>query len=333
MPGSGGGSLSPVRAATLLLEMLEEGRSVVLLSRNGEGEGTPPGNAAPTGPGPRMLVWSSPEPGSLGSLGNGELDRAARELALGRLAAGGGAATPHDRDAHPRSGGVVTLDPGDGTGPRVYLELHDPPATLVIVGAGHIARPLAEMGTLLGFRVTVLDDRPAFATRERFPSAAHVRVMDLADPFAGIPVHRGTHVVLVTRGHKYDYECLLRLLKMEELPGYLGLIGSRRRIRATFVQLLQEGVTRGRIDLIRAPLGLDLGAQTPAEIAVAVAAELVMLHRGGSGTPLRERERILERFFPEGVDEGDGVAAQARTAGEQPRDANTGAPAGVEGEG
>jgi len=313
MPGSGGGTLSPVRAATLLLEMLEEGRSVVLLSRNGEGEG------APTGPGPRMLVWSSSHPGSLGSLGDDALDRAARELALGRLAAGGGAATPHDRDAHPRSGGVVTLDPGDGTSPLIYLELHDPPATLVIVGAGHIARPLAEMGTLLGFRVTVLDDRPAFATRERFPSAAHVRVMDLADPFAGIPVHRGTHVVLVTRGHKYDYECLLRLLKMEELPGYLGLIGSRRRIRATFVQLLQEGVTRERIDLIRAPLGLDLGAQTPAEIAVAVAAELVMLHRGGSGTPLRERERILERFFPEGEDEGgvagsgDGGEAHGRT--------------------
>jgi xanthine dehydrogenase accessory factor len=225
---------------------------------------------------------------------------------------------------------VVTLDPGDGTSPRIYLELHDPPATLVIVGAGHIARPLAEMGTLLGFRVTVLDDRPAFATRERFPSAAHVRVMDLADPFAGIPVHRGTHVVLVTRGHKYDYECLLRLLKMEELPGYLGLIGSRRRIRATFVQLLQEGVTRDRIDLIRAPLGLDLGAQTPAEIAVAVAAELVMLHRGGSGTPLRERERILERFFPEGADQGGDHLTEARAAGEQPREANTGAPAGTE---
>lgn len=302
MHGEGGGTLSPVKAATLLLEMLEEGRSVVLMSRSGTEAG------APTGPGPRMLVWSRPEPGSLGTLGDAFLDQAAREMALLRLASGG-TAPPRDREALPRGGGVVPLDTGSGEEARIYLEVHDPPATLVVVGAGHIARPLAEMGSLLGFRVTVLDDRPAFATRERFPSAAHVRVMDLADPFAGIPVHRGTHVVLVTRGHKYDYECLLRLLKGAGLPGYLGLIGSRRRIRATFVQLVQEGIARERIDLIRAPLGLDLGAQTPAEIAVAVAAELVMLHRGGSGAPLRERERILERFFP--VESGAGAKAGA----------------------
>lgn len=305
MPGDRGGILSPVKAAALLLEMLEAGRSAVLLSRSGEDDG------APTGPGPRMLVWSSPEPGSRGSLGDAGLDRAARELALQRLAHGRAPATPHERDAQPRGGGLATLETSAGERARIYVEVHDPPATLVIVGAGHIARPLAEMGTLLGLRVTVLDDRPAFATRERFPSAAHVRVMDLADPFAGVPVHRGTHVVLVTRGHKYDYECLLRLLKGDDLPGYLGLIGSRRRIRATFVQLVQEGVARERIDLIRAPLGLDLGAQTPAEIAVAVAAELVMLHRGGSGAPLRERERILERFFPEGAGEGTEAGSEA----------------------
>jgi xanthine dehydrogenase accessory factor len=321
--------LSPMHAATLLLEMLEEGRSVALLSRSGSEAGTV------TGPGPRLLAWADPVPGSSGTLGDPALDAAALELAEHRLATGAiPVSVPVGREVLPRGGGVVTLPLSDGTPARIYVEVHDPPATLVIVGAGHIARPLAEMGTLLGFRVTVLDDRPAFATRERFPSAAHVRVMDLADPFAGVPVHRGTHVVLVTRGHKYDYECLLRLLGEDTLPGYLGLIGSRRRIRATFVQLVQEGISRERIDLIRAPLGLDLGAQTPAEIAVAVAAELVMLHRGGSGAPLRERERILERFFPNGADEGgdpgEGVLTEAQTGGEEPREADTGAPAGVE---
>ena len=123
--------------------------------------------------------------------------------------------------------------------------------------------------------------------------------MTMSDPFAGIPIHAGSHVILVTRGHRYDYECLLHLLQGDTLPGYLGLIGSRRRIRATFAQLFAEHIPRERIERIRAPLGLDIGAQTPAEIAVAIAAELVLLHRRGTGLPLRERERVLERFFPE----------------------------------
>ena len=106
-------------------------------------------------------------------------------------------------------------------------------------------------------------------------------------------------MVLVTRGHKYDFECLRRLVDAEPAPAYIGMIGSRRRIRATFVQLLDEGVGRDRLARVRAPVGLDVGAQSPAEIAVSVGAELVQIRRGGSGTPLSIRERILERFFPD----------------------------------
>ena len=109
---------------------------------------------------------------------------------------------------------------------------------------------------------------------------------------------RNTYVVLVTRGHKYDYECLRRLLTRDPLPAYLGMIGSRRRVRATYAQLLDEGVSRERLTRVRAPVGLDLRAQTPAEIAVSVAAEIVASWRGGTGEPLSNRERILERFFP-----------------------------------
>ena len=83
-------------------------------------------------------------------------------------------------------------------------------------------------------------------------------------------------------------------------PRYIGLIGSRRRVRATFVQLLAEGLDRDRVASVRAPVGLDLGAETPGEIAVAVAAEIVREWRGGTGDPLREKERILDRFFREG---------------------------------
>ena len=179
----------------------------------------------------------------------------------------------------------------------VYIELHGPPARMVIVGAGHIAVPLARLGDMLGLRVEVLDDRSEFASPERFPAAAAVRVIDFRDPFADTQLSPHDHVVLVTRGHSFDYECLVRLLRMKESPLYIGMIGSRRRVRATHEQLLRDGFGTDELKRVRAPVGLDLGGQTPAEIAVSVAAEIVMFHSGGSGVPLVDRERVVERFF------------------------------------
>ena len=180
---------------------------------------------------------------------------------------------------------------------RVYLELHGPPARMVVVGAGHIAIPLARMGEMLGMRVEVLDDRPDFASAQRFPDAAAVRVIDFRDPFADTPLGPADHVVLVTRGHSFDYECLVRLLRMPAPPAYIGMIGSRRRVRATHEQLAREGFTTTEMKRVRAPVGLDLGGQTPTEIAVAVVAEIILFHAGGTGAPLVEKERVVERFF------------------------------------
>jgi xanthine dehydrogenase accessory factor len=179
----------------------------------------------------------------------------------------------------------------------IYVEVRRPVLDLVIVGAGHIARPMARMGADLGYRVWVLDDRPDFATRERFPEAHAVLRADFADPFRDVPIHGRSHILLVTRGHKYDYDCLVRVLRHDPLPAYIGMIGSRRRVRATFVQLLDDGVEREKLAAIHAPVGLDIGAETPEEIAVAVAAELVKVRRGGSGSSLRDLERVAERFF------------------------------------
>lgn len=179
----------------------------------------------------------------------------------------------------------------------VYIELHAPPAKLVVVGAGHVAVPLARLGAMLGFRVEVLDDRPEFADPARFPEAAAVRVIDFRDPFAATRLTPPDHVVLVTRGHRFDYECLARLLRMERPPGYVGMIGSRRRVRATHEQLAREEFTLEEMKRVRAPVGLDLGGQTPVEIAVSVAAEIVMHRSGGTGAPLFRKERVAERFF------------------------------------
>jgi len=219
-----------------------------------------------------------------GSLGAPEVDAAAVALLREALA------TPRSED------GLRTLQVGART-LEMYLEVRWPVQELVVVGAGHIALPMAHVGSMLGFRVTVLDDRPDFATRERFPTAHRVLRADFSDPFADVPLHERSHILLVTRGHKYDYECLIRALRADPPPAYIGMIGSRRRVRATYVQLVEEGFSMELIDRIHAPVGLDVGAETPEEIAVAVAAELVMVRRGGSGLPLKGVERVAERYF------------------------------------
>ncbi|MDC0160108.1 XdhC family protein [Gemmatimonadales bacterium] len=180
---------------------------------------------------------------------------------------------------------------------ELYVEIRRPIRELIVVGAGHVAQPMAHIGALLGYKVTVLDDRPDFATRERFPDAKRLVRADFADPFAEVTLHERSFLLLVTRGHKYDYECLVRALRACPAPAYIGMIGSRRRVRATYVQLLEEGIDRELLDRIHAPVGLDIGAETPEEIAVSVAAELVMLDRGGSGSSLKDLERVASRFF------------------------------------
>lgn len=233
--------------------------------------------------GQRLLLVSEPggEERQHGTLGTPERDREAAVRIREAVA------DPRHRD------GVVEL-----AGMEVYLEVRRPVQDLVIVGAGHIARPMARAGADLGYRVWVLDDRPDFATRERFPDAYRVLRADFSRPFQDVPIHPGTHILLVTRGHKYDYDCLVQVLRMDPAPAYIGMIGSRRRVRATFVQLLEDGIPRHRLQDIHAPVGLDIGAETPEEIAVSVAAELVKVRRGGSGTSLRDMENVAERFFP-----------------------------------
>ncbi len=245
------------------------------------------GDASGASLGRRLLVLRSASGRSedrLGSLGSAELDAAA--LALARRAL--------DDPEVPEGLHALGAEPAPV---EAYLEVRRPVRDLVIVGAGHVARPLCVIGALLGFRVVVLDDRPEFATRERFPQADRLVQADFSDPFHDVPIHAASHVLLVTRGHRYDYQCLVRILRADPKPAYIGMIGSRRRVRATFTQLLRDGVPRDDLVRIHAPVGLDIGAETPEEIAVAMAAELVKESRGGTGASLKDVERVAERFF------------------------------------
>lgn len=227
--------------------------------------------------GNRALVYSD---GTItGSLGDEVLDASARDIAARTLRG--------EPELHHL--GSATL----------FAEAIRPTTPLLVVGAGHIAVPLAQLGVLLNFDVTVLDDREEFATQERFHEAVRVVRVDFDDPFAQVPVDPRAYVVLVTRAHKYDYDCLKRILLLDEIPAYIGMIGSRRRVRAAFHGLAESGISAEKISRVRAPIGLDIGAESPAEIAVSIAAELIRFRSGsGTGAPIGESERVLERFFP-----------------------------------
>ena len=171
----------------------------------------------------------------------------------------------------------------------VYLEVVAPPPQLIVVGAGHIAVPLAKIGKLLEFEVTVLDDRSAFANPQRFPEADHVIAADIEKTLQDLPVTPQSHFVLVTRGHQLDEEALRCVLGRG--AAYIGMIGSRRRTREVIRHMHELGFGQDLTDQIYAPIGLDLGAETPAEIAVAIAAEIVNLRRGGRAVPLSRKGR------------------------------------------
>lgn len=239
----------------------------------------------PGGAARRMILDSTA--GVRGSLGHAALDDAALHHAQHAL---------EQAAAEPA---VETVTFGDRTW-LLYVEAHHPPERLIIVGAGHIAVPLAHLGRLLDFRVLVLDDREEFATADRFDAEVVVRQADFeTDPFRDVAIDERSYVALVTRGHKWDFDCLRRLVGSGVRPRYIGMIGSRRRVRAAFHALLEAGTPRAVLVGIHAPIGLGIGAETPAEIAVAIAAELVAVRRGMVADSLTAREQVLERLLKE----------------------------------
>jgi xanthine dehydrogenase accessory factor len=181
----------------------------------------------------------------------------------------------------------------------LFAELHTVAEPLLIFGAGHIAVPLANIAQSLGFEVTVLDDREDFAESSRFETGVQVRRLDFATPLDGVTISSNTFVVLVTRAHKYDFDCLRTVLEQPVLPRYIGMIGSKRRVRAAFKALLDGGTSRGLLARVNAPVGVEIGAETPAEIAVSIAAELIQVRRHAQSTTKGSEARILERMFPE----------------------------------
>ena len=142
------------------------------------------------------------------------------------------------------------------------------------------------MGDLLGFGVTVVDDRPEFANAERFPMAGQVLVGEPGEILDGLEINERTHAVLVSRGHQVDEQGLRHLVGRG--AAYVGMIGSRRRTGTVLQHLADEGFGVEDLEAVHTPIGLDIGAETPEEIALAILAEMVMERRGGTGRQMRD---------------------------------------------
>ena len=235
-------------------------------------------SAASLRAGAKMLVRADGT--TLGTLDGGSVDESLRAAALEQIST-----LPRETvrtlwvgAAHPPVDRPSQAVEGDA---QVMVEIFESPARLVIVGGGHIALALAQIGDLAGFAITVLDDREDYANRERFPMAERVITGDVDEGLDTIPLDGSTYVVLVSRGHLLDEAGLRRTVGRG--AAYVGMIGSRRRTHTVLSHLLAEGFEREALEAVHTPIGIDIGAETPEEIAVAIVAEMILLRRGGGG--------------------------------------------------
>ncbi len=175
---------------------------------------------------------------------------------------------------------------------RAFVEVFAPAALLLVVGAGHVAMPLVTLARVLGYRTAVIDGRPRFATRERFPDVDDLHVGIPSELIDRYPLVASAALVLVAHDYKYDLPVLRRALASD--IGYIGMLGSRRRGATILKFLSEEGHSEAALKRVRVPIGLDLGARSAPEIALAILAEIQAARGGGSGQPMSERPRQAE---------------------------------------
>jgi xanthine dehydrogenase accessory factor len=170
---------------------------------------------------------------------------------------------------------------------EIFVEPVLPVPEMVIFGAGHISTQVSKIAVIAGFRTTIVDNRPVYANKERFPEAENVYSGSFEESFETIAPTENTYLVIVTRGHQED-ENVLRWA-VATPARYIGMIGSKRKIRSIADNLTREGISRERIDRVHMPIGLDIGAVTPEEIAVAIVAEAIQIRRTGFKHPLSKK--------------------------------------------
>ena len=212
-----------------------------------------------------------------GTLGNLETDKGAIEKAKILM-------------IHGRNEYVMTA-----SGAEYFIEAYTTPPQLVICGGGHVSRALASLAKPLEFRLFITDDREEFANEDRFPEADIVVSEKPEDALPKLPINPNTFIVVATRGHRYDNTALLAAAKTP--ARYVGLMGSKRKTILIYEDLMRSDLSLGRIREIRSPIGLDIKARTPEEIAISIMSEVLMFRLGGSGLPMKLDEKQLARIW------------------------------------
>ncbi len=190
------------------------------------------------------------------------------------------------------SGGNIIFQTEDGT--EIFVEGYNAPPTLILIGGGHVNKAVSTIASTLGFRIYVVDDRGEYVQRDRFPEAEGIVVDDYRDSLENVPAHFNSYIVVATRGHRYDD---LALYAAVQTPArFIGLLGSKRKSLEIFKSLLKQNISPDRIKEIHAPIGLDIGALTPEEIAISILAEILMIRHGGDGSPMHMKEKLLDKL-------------------------------------
>jgi xanthine dehydrogenase accessory factor len=264
------------RADTILTE------AITRILQEGSNAGLATLISAQRGVGSKLLIKADGT--RIGSLGDPDLDNAAALHAAQFLSSRAEARTYTLKEF--ATGGEWWSDA------RILLERLEPERRLVVCGAGHVGAALARLAQLLGYRTTLIDDRADFVEPGRFP-AQDIELI-AADNWAdavqkAVGDGRGVSVAVVTRGHNEDEECMRAVIRAR--PDYIGLIGSRRRTNIVLEHLRESGADEELLKEVRAPIGLDLGAVSPEEVALSILAEIVAERRGGTCAPLSEWRR------------------------------------------
>ena len=225
----------------------------------------------------KMLVYADGR--IVGTVGGGEVEH--RTIEQARQVAVEGTARLLSHSLVDPSRGDAGVCGGEV---QVFIEPITPPPTLLILGAGHVGRALAHLAHWMGYRVVVADDRADLCTRDFIPDADEFVVGSMADAMSQLRLDHRTYVACVTRGYLFDVDALPILLNTP--APYIGVIGSRRRWTMALQGLHDKGVSDESLARVRAPIGLEIEAETPEEIAVSIMAEIILLRRGGTGRPM-----------------------------------------------
>jgi xanthine dehydrogenase accessory factor len=235
--------------------------------------------SAPVAAGTRMAVTARE---ISGTVGGGPLEAKVIEAAREALDAGRPRLLGFKLDGD-EAGGLGMLCGGEQ---EIFLDVINPVSRILIFGGGHVGQALARAAATAGYPSTVLDDREEFVEPSRFPEGCRTVRIDFAGDWSGLGITAETSIVIVTRGHSFDRLCLERAIATP--AGYIGMIGSRKKVAATLAALAEAGVAAGKDERVYAPVGLDLGGNTPEEIAVSILAEIIAVRQGRTGGHLRK---------------------------------------------